>query len=76
MINRDPHNTTDLYLREMVWPKHSNETEYYLDIGTHLVEKHGLFLNRYAMWDALETSSGFILQANFLAIIVLLKFSF
>ena len=35
---------------EVNWPTHRNETEYYLDIGTHMVEKHGLYLERYTIW--------------------------
>lgn len=28
-----------------------------MDIGTHMVEKHGLYLERYIVWDRLLTSS-------------------
>ncbi|XP_037024082.1 esterase FE4-like [Bradysia coprophila] len=35
---------------EVHWPVHHNETEYYLDIGTHMVEKNGLYLERYTIW--------------------------
>lgn len=36
---------------EINWPQHDLSNEYYMDIGTHMVEKNGLFLERYAIWD-------------------------
>lgn len=53
----NPNNKSDEYLKEMNWPKHNSDTEYYLEIGQNLVEKNGMFLERYALWDKLETSS-------------------
>lgn len=41
----------------MYWPRHDNATEWYLDIGNHLVEKNGLFLERFTIWDNFETNS-------------------
>jgi len=55
--NGNPNNGTDEYLSEMIWPKHDAVNEYYLDIGVHLVEKNGLFLERYSVWDQLDTNS-------------------
>lgn len=46
---------------EMNWPQHDLSTEFYMDIGTHMVEKNGLFLGRYSVWDdfvSSESSSG------------------
>lgn len=51
----NPNNESDLYLTGMSWPKHDLTDEYYLDIGNNLVPKHGLFLERYSVWDELET---------------------
>lgn len=53
----NPNNVTDEYLSEMNWPKHDSLSEYYMDIGTHFVEKHGLNLERYSIWDRLSTSN-------------------
>lgn len=50
-VFRNPNNNADQFLQRMVWPKYSIETEFYLDIGTHLVEKKGMFLQRYGVWD-------------------------
>lgn len=44
-------------LNEMTWPRHNISDEFYMDIGTHMIEKHGLFLDRYAIWDQYLTSS-------------------
>lgn len=42
---------------ELNWPKHDLIDEYYMDIGLHMVEKHGLFLERYVVWDRLLGNS-------------------
>lgn len=55
--SRNPNNATDEHLRFMVWPKHDSATESYLDIGNHLVEKNGLFLERFTVWDNFEVNS-------------------
>lgn len=41
----------------MNWPQHALSTEFYMDIGTHLVEKNGLFLERYTIWDEFTNSA-------------------
>lgn len=41
----------------MNWPKHDLTNEYYLEIGVNLIEKHGLFLERFALWDRFEANS-------------------
>lgn len=64
--NGNPNNETDEYLSEMIWPKHDTENEYYLDIGLHFVEKNGLFLERYSVWDRLDTDSASTLTLSFL----------
>lgn len=61
-LRGNPNNASDEYLSEMNWPKHDAENEYYLDIGQHLIEKQGLYLERYTIWDNLEISSA---QRNF-----------
>ncbi len=38
----------------MIWPRHDNVNESYLDIGNHLVEKNGLYLERFTIWDNFE----------------------
>jgi acetylcholinesterase len=53
----NPNNATDEYLRTMVWPKHDSINEYYLEIGTHMVEKHGLYLPRFVAWDQLSSAA-------------------
>lgn len=50
----NPNNQTAEYLEYMVWPKHDDVSEWYLDIGNHLVEKNGLFLERFTVWDSFE----------------------
>jgi len=44
------------------WPKFNLTNEFYLDIDTHLVEKNGLFLERYSVWDRALASSSTILK--------------
>lgn len=53
----NPNNSTDAYLSEMNWPTLDAENEYYMDIGLNLVEKQGLYLERFTVWDNLEISS-------------------
>lgn len=67
----NPNNVTDEYLSEMNWPKHDSVTEYYMDIGTHFIEKHGLNLERYVVWDRL-TDEAHSLKVSALVIVVLL----
>ncbi|XP_037048513.1 esterase FE4-like [Bradysia coprophila] len=50
----NPNNSTDEYLEYMIWPKHDNAAEWYLDIGNHLVEKNGLYLERFTVWDSFD----------------------
>lgn len=52
----NPNNATDPYLNEMNWPKHDSVKEFYMDIGTHFIERNGLNLERYAVWDRLTTA--------------------
>lgn len=42
---------------EMNWPRHNVSHEFYMDIGFHMIEKNGLFLDRYAIWDQYDASS-------------------
>lgn len=56
----------------MVWPKHDAVNEYYLDIGTHLIEKHGLFLDRYVVWENLETGASRSIRASAFILLTLL----
>lgn len=57
MIFRNPTNPLDEYLSDVVWLTHDAADEFYLDIGNNMVEKHGLFLERYVFWDQLESST-------------------
>lgn len=54
-----------------MWPRHDALNEFYLDIGAHLVEKNGLLLNRYKVWDSLA-SSGLEIKAHILMIVITL----
>lgn len=36
---------------DMSWPTHDNVSEFFMDIGTHMIEKNGLYLERYAIWN-------------------------
>lgn len=72
LIHSNPNNVSDEYLTSMIWPKHTLNEEFYMDFGTHFVEKHGLFLERYAVWDALDNSSGFALKAGSFFVLTLL----
>jgi acetylcholinesterase len=71
-LKGNPNNPTDEYLSEMNWPKHDVESEYYLEIGEHLVEKQGLYLERYAVWDNFENknSASAVTRAAFFAIFI------
>lgn len=52
----------------MSWPIHDNISEYYMDIGTHMIEKNGLYLERYAIWDG---SSAGMKMENLISTVVL-----
>lgn len=52
----NPQKKIDTFLTDMVWPKHNHQNEYYLDIGREMVEKQGLYLERYNVWDNLEAN--------------------
>lgn len=47
----DPNNSTDPYLGEMKWNPFDWSKENYLGFGTHLIERNGLNLERYRVWD-------------------------
>lgn len=68
----NPNNSTDDYLKDMQWPKHDWINEHYLDIGTHLVEKQGLFLERFKAWERLSSGSKALKSLNFILISSLL----
>ena len=61
---RNPNNYTDKFLQDMHWPKHDVKNEFYLDIGEHLTEKHGLFLDRYKAWEEWDRSLSQLVSAN------------
>ena len=52
-----PNNLDDEYLADMNWPKHNLADEYFLDIGNNMIEKQGLYLERYHVWDSLENAA-------------------
>lgn len=53
ILFRNPNNKDDLYLRDMEWNKFDLAKENYMEVGTYLVEKNGLFLERFRVWDRL-----------------------
>lgn len=55
---------------ELNWPKHDAINEYYMDIGKHMIEKHGLYLERYAVWDGLLSTSPISKSLKLLTIFV------
>lgn len=59
---------------ELNWPKHDAINEYYMDIGRHMIEKHGLYLERYAVWDGLMMSTGGSSNLTFLKSLMSLVF--
>lgn len=78
LIHRNPNNVSDVYLADMVWPKHDAESEFFLDIGSHLVEKNGMYLDRFNVWDSLDIntgSSGLKITANVLILFIALLLS-
>lgn len=67
----NPNNATDEYLREMNWPKHDSVNEFYMDIGTFFVEKNGLNLERYSVWDQLESGTANTIKSKLTTMLVL-----
>lgn len=63
---------------DLVWPVHNFSQEFYMDIGTHMIEKNGLFLERYSVWDQFETSSAvsYNLKIFWLLVFLALNFKF
>jgi len=76
----DPNNPNDEFLADMNWPKHNSGNEYFLDIGEHLIEKQGLYLERFQVWDSLENNSNSQFKFSIMTLVlwlgVLLKISF
>lgn len=73
-LSRNPTNSLDEYLSEVEWPQHDAVEEYYLEIGNNMVEKHGLFLERYVVWDRLESSASTVqISAATLICLLVLK---
>ena len=68
----DPNNPNDEFLADMNWPKHNSDNEYFMDIGEYFIEKQGLYLERYKVWDDLESSSNIQFKFSATAIIMLL----
>lgn len=52
----------------MNWPKHDAAKEFYMDIGTHLIEKNGLFLDRYKVWEEWDRNSVGFATANLMLV--------
>lgn len=50
----NPNNQDDEVLSNMIWPTLNRTDEYFLDIGLNMVEKQGLYLERFQIWDDLE----------------------
>lgn len=60
----------------MNWPQHELSSEFYMDIGTHLVEKNGLFLERYTVWDDFmnSVSSSLVSKKHFVFLSTIFAF--
>ncbi|KAG5680864.1 hypothetical protein PVAND_010345 [Polypedilum vanderplanki] len=65
----NPNNYADEYIGEMRWPKYDTKDEYYMEIGQHLIEKHGLFLERFSIWDQIKNFAAKRTALNLLLII-------
>lgn len=70
LVHRNPNNATDLVLKDMHWPVHDSEQEFYLEIGYHFTEKQGLALERYAVWDELEKSGSLGLKTSYAVLLL------
>lgn len=57
-FNRNPNNNSDEYLKDLYWHKHDDKNEYFMEIGNHFVEKQGLFLERFKVWENMEINAG------------------
>ena len=55
----NPNNRSDEFLAPLNWNKLDLNMENYLDFGNHMVEKSGLFLDRFAMWDEFDEEKVF-----------------
>ena len=51
----NPNKHRDEFLADMKWPKLDSNNEYFLDNGKDMVEKQGLYLERYRVWDSLDS---------------------
>jgi len=70
--NGNPNNATDEYLNEMHWEAFDPEKANYLDIGRHMIEKNGLFLERYARWEQFGNAGNNMKLCFFTALIAFL----
>lgn len=68
---RNPNNNSDPILSDMFWPKHNTSHEFFMDWGTHMIEKNGLHLERYRVW---ETSSAAAVGVKTLIVLVAVWF--
>ena len=79
LFDRNPNNKDDEFLNKMEWNKFELNKENYLEIGTHLVEKNGLFLERFAVWDRLfppiESGSAKIINCAFYCVLLFIIFN-
>lgn len=72
---RNPNNPDDVWLKDMEWSEFDLEKENYLEIGTHLVEKSGLFLERYKVWEMLfplDSSASITLTGNIMFVLIII----
>jgi carboxylesterase type B len=50
----NPNNSGDEFLASLNWNKLDLQLENYLDFGNHMIEKNGLFLERFRLWDEFD----------------------
>lgn len=50
----NPNNPSDEFLTTLAWNKLNLTLENYLDFGNHMIEKNGLFLERFSVWDEFD----------------------
>lgn len=67
----NPNSVSDEYLSEMNWPRHDSSTEMYMDIGTYFIEKYGLNLERYSVWDRLTNGGASSIEFKVLSMLML-----
>ena len=50
-LTGNPNKADDEFLQELNWNPFNASLANYMEIGQHFIEKNGLFLDRYHMWN-------------------------